>query len=89
MAGGCALVTTDNGGSDEYAVDGDTALVCEPNDVNALADRIERLLRDNELYECIATRGHAYVQRFDWDVSARQLEQFLVRYAEAPARFQP
>lgn len=88
MAGGCALVTTDNGGSDEYAVDGDTALVCEPNDVNALADRIERLLRDNELCEGIATRGHAFVQRFDWDASARQLEQFLVRYAEAPARFQ-
>jgi L-malate glycosyltransferase len=86
MAGGCAVVTTDNGGSDDYAIDGETALVCAPRDVEGMADRIERLLRDNDLCARIATRGHESVQRFDWDDSARQLEQFLQRYAEQPDR---
>ena len=38
MACGCALVTTANGGSDDYAVDGETALVCGP-DATELARR--------------------------------------------------
>jgi glycosyltransferase involved in cell wall biosynthesis len=81
MAGGCALVTTDNGGSDDYAVRGETALVCAPRDVGGLADRIERLMRDDALTTRIATNGHEFVQRFDWDDSARRLEEFLQHYA--------
>jgi glycosyltransferase involved in cell wall biosynthesis len=88
MAGGCAVVTTDNGGSDDYAIDGETALVCAPRDVMGMADRVETLLRDDALRTSIATRGCESVQRFDWDDSARRLEQFLERYAEEPARFQ-
>jgi len=88
MAGGCALVTTDNGGSSDYAVDGETALVCEPRDVVGMADRIEKLLRDDALCARIAERGYESVQRFDWDDSARRLEEFLERYAEDPGRFQ-
>jgi glycosyltransferase involved in cell wall biosynthesis len=88
MAGGCALVTTDNGGSSDYAVDGETALVCEPRDVVGMADRIEKLLRDDALCARIAQRGYESVQRFDWDDSARRLEEFLERYAEDPGRFQ-
>jgi glycosyltransferase involved in cell wall biosynthesis len=82
MAGGCALVTTDNGGSEDYAIDGETALVCEPRDVTGMADRIEQLLRDDGLRTRIAERGLAEVQRFDWDTSARELEEFLDCYAE-------
>jgi glycosyltransferase involved in cell wall biosynthesis len=80
MAGGCAVVTTDNGGSDDYAVDDETALVCEPRDVTGMADRIERLLRDDALHARIATTGHESVRRFDWDHSARTLEEFFARY---------
>jgi glycosyltransferase involved in cell wall biosynthesis len=80
MASGCALVTAANGGSADYAIDGETALVCEPHDVAGLADRIERLLRDDELRTRIATRGMEFVRRFDWNESARQLESFLERY---------
>ena len=81
MAGGCAVVTTDNGGSDDYAIDGETALVCAPRDVEGMADRIERLLQDDDLCARIATRGHESVQRFDWDDSALRLEEFLNSYA--------
>jgi L-malate glycosyltransferase len=82
MAGGCAVVTTDNGGSDDYAVDGETALVCAPRDVVGMADRVEQLLRDDVLRTALATRGCESVRRFDWDESARRLEEFLGRYAD-------
>ena len=88
MACGAALVTTSNGGSDDYAIHGETALVCEPDDVTAMADHIERLLRDDELRIRLAKQGAQYVrQTFDWDVSAEQLETFLNEYAADPGRY--
>ncbi len=87
MACGCALVTTDNGGSSDYAIDGETALVCPPKDSRALADAIMRLLRDDDLRSAIAKRGRDYVARFDWDNSAATLERFLVDYGADPARW--
>ncbi len=47
MAAGCALVTADNGGSADYAIDGETALVAPAWDVGAIATRIESLLLDD------------------------------------------
>jgi glycosyltransferase involved in cell wall biosynthesis len=87
MACGAALVTTANGGSADYAIDGETALVCEPGDVAGLAGNVERLLRDDELRIRLARQGMEYVrEHFDWDVSAEKLETFLTEYAADPAR---
>jgi glycosyltransferase involved in cell wall biosynthesis len=88
MACGAALVTTANGASADYAIDGETALVCEPEDVTAMADSIERLLRDDELRLGLAKRGGEFVRRhFDWDRSAEMLESFLNDYAADPERY--
>jgi glycosyltransferase involved in cell wall biosynthesis len=87
MACGCALVTTDNGGSADYAIDGETALVCPPKDGRALADAIASLLRDDELRRSIAKSGREYVTRFDWDNSAATLERFLLDYGAEPGRW--
>jgi glycosyltransferase involved in cell wall biosynthesis len=88
MACGAALVTTSNGGSDEYAIHGETALVCEPDDVTAMADHVERLLTDDELRIKLAKQGMEYVrQTFDWDASAERLETFLNQYATDPGRY--
>lgn len=83
MACGCALVTTANGGSDEYAIDDESALVAPPRDVDGLADRIVALLTDDALRLRIAKRGTDLVRQFDWDVSARMLEEFLEVYGSA------
>jgi glycosyltransferase involved in cell wall biosynthesis len=80
MAGGCAVVTTDNGGSQDYAIANETALVCAPRDVTGMADRVERLLRDDALHARIAANGHESVRRFDWIESAHRLEKFFERY---------
>jgi glycosyltransferase involved in cell wall biosynthesis len=85
MACGAALVTTANGGSTDYAIDGETALVCEPGDVAGLADSVERLLRDDELRIRLARQGMEYVrEHFDWDASAEKLEGLLTEYATDP-----
>ena len=88
MAGGCALVTTSNGGSDDYAFHGDTALVTEPRDVGAMADCIEQLLLDDGTRIALAVRGNEYVKRLDWDTSAKLLETFLHQYGSDPVRYQ-
>jgi glycosyltransferase involved in cell wall biosynthesis len=88
MGCGCAVVSTANGGSADYAFDGDTALVVPPRKPDAMADAIERLLLDDELRVAIARRGNEFVRRqFDWDTSAARLESFLERYGAAPEQF--
>ncbi|HZO59601.1 MAG TPA: glycosyltransferase family 4 protein [Solirubrobacterales bacterium] len=88
MACGAALVTTSNGGSGDYAIHEETALVCEPDDVAGMAGQVERLLHDDELRIRLAKQGMEYVRRmFDWDASAERLETFLDEYAGAPDRY--
>lgn len=83
MACGCALVTTSNGGSDDYAIPDQTALVTEPKDVASMADRIVQLLDDDVRRREIATAGLEFVKRFDWDESSRLLEEFLRGYGSS------
>jgi hypothetical protein len=86
MACGCALVTTDNGGSDDYAVDGETAIVCSP-DLDSMAEAVERLLRDEGLRVRIATNGVESVQQLTWERSASGLREVAVDYLADPSSF--
>lgn len=87
MACGAALVTAANGGSDDYAFHGDTALVSAPWDPQAMADHVVALLTDEARCAHIARRGRQYVQRFDWDFSAALLERHLLDYLAEPGGF--
>jgi glycosyltransferase involved in cell wall biosynthesis len=78
MACGAALVTYDNGGCRDYALDGDTALVAPRRDVQALADRLARLATDPALRERLAAAGSTRVTTaFDWGRAAARLEALL------------
>lgn len=72
MASGCALVTTANGGSADYALDGETALVCggEPE---SMFESVARLVRDDRMRVALATAGVEYVARFRWSLTAERL----------------
>jgi glycosyltransferase involved in cell wall biosynthesis len=87
MACGCALVTSDNGGSRDYAVHGETALVSDPTDVGAMAGHIELLLRDDALRRRLATAGTELVGGFDWDRTGELLEATLLDYLRRPERY--
>ena len=77
MACGCALVTTDNGGSATYAIHRETAVVVAPRDPQALAAGILRMLNDSAWRERIARNGHEYVQQFTWPRALDAMERLL------------
>jgi len=76
MACQCAVVTTDNGGSEEFAFHERTALVSPPKDVEALATNIVRLAKDAALRRQLAETGCAWVrQHITWDLACAGLER--------------
>jgi glycosyltransferase involved in cell wall biosynthesis len=77
LACGAALVTTFNGGSDDYAFPEKTALVVPPKQPQGLAQCVARLLEDDTLRIRLAKAGHQEVQRFQWDHAADALDRLL------------
>ena len=87
MATGCALVSTDNGGSEDYALDDVTALLAPPQDAALLTEHVVRLLADESLRTRLATAGRELVSRFDWDASAEIMESYFERYLADPTTY--
>lgn len=75
MACGCALITTDNGGSQDFARHGDTALVCAVGDVDAMAAHILQLLDAPELLHRIAASGEQCARQFTWERAVDSIER--------------
>lgn len=88
MATGCALVTTDNGGSRDYADDDQSAVVVPPRRPGALAAAIIGLLEDEDRLRRLAEAGRRVASRFTWDRAAADLEAHLERYLADPAALQ-
>jgi glycosyltransferase involved in cell wall biosynthesis len=77
MACGAAVVVTDNGGSRQYARNGENCLVVPVGDSDAMADAVLRLLRDDALRARIASAGTATALTYTWDRSTDELEHLL------------
>lgn len=77
MACGCALVTYDNGGSRDYAFDGETARVVADHGADHLATALEEVLTDDELRVGLARCGAELVAGFTWERSVDALEAAL------------
>ncbi len=73
MACGCALVTTDTGGSRDYSLHGETALVSPPKDPDALAANLARLLENTGLLKELSENGRKKIETFDWESNCRQM----------------
>lgn len=85
MFAGLPVVSTLVGGIPEMVVDGETGLLVPPDDPDALADAIERLLGDDELRERMGRAGRARAyERFDARDTTVQLLRLI---GEAEARF--
>jgi glycosyltransferase involved in cell wall biosynthesis/GT2 family glycosyltransferase len=78
LACGVPLVTTDNGGCREYAIDGETALVVPPRDPHAMAVALRQLLDDHKLAAELSAKGLDLVERdFDWERRTDELAEIL------------
>lgn len=78
MACRCALVTYDNGGSRDYALNGRTALVAERKNKLELKAKLEQLIKDHNLRDKIAEGGYQFTQLLPtWEQQSKKLELFL------------
>ncbi|MFH1744860.1 MAG: glycosyltransferase family 4 protein [bacterium] len=78
MACRCALVTYNNGGSRDYAFDGQTAMVAERRNKEDLKNKLELLIKDEELRKKISTNGFNYIQNMPtWKEQAEKLENIF------------
>jgi hypothetical protein len=78
MACKCAVATYDNGGSRDFAFDGQTALVAKRKDKEELKNKLELLIKDKELRDKIAEGAYQFVQKMPtWEQQADKLEKIL------------
>lgn len=87
MACGAALVSTDCGGSQDYALAGETAVVVPVEDPDALARAVADLSDDEARRRRYAAAGMAHARTFTWDASGERLERALAAYLDDPAPF--
>jgi len=70
MACGTPVITSSVSSLPEVA--GDAAILVDPNNVNALAATLQRVVTDRELREELSLRGLKRVKHFTWDETARK-----------------
>lgn len=75
MACGTPIVTSDANGLEEIA--GDAALRVDPEDPDAIADAMHRVLSDPELASALSARGLERSKRFSWERCARETLEIL------------
>ena len=83
FAAGLPVVTTNAGGIPYIVTDGETGLMVERDDHEAMAQAAVRLLEDEALATKIARRAHAECRKYSWDAVR---EEWLKLYRELAAR---
>ncbi len=73
MASGLPVVTTPVGGIPELLDDGREGYLVRPGDIDSIADRIARLVRDPEQRRQMGRLAHSRAHQFDLNVVFDQL----------------
>lgn len=76
MAAGLAVIGTPVGGIPDFLKDGETGLFCKPGDADDIADKIIKLLKNDELRNRLADNGRKLVEeKYGWDIIAAEFEK--------------
>jgi L-malate glycosyltransferase len=78
LACGCALVSTNNGGVQDFAEHGETALLSSPGNINELAENLINLLKDDKKRILIAEAGYKGIKSYTYDKSGELFEKYLI-----------
>jgi glycosyltransferase involved in cell wall biosynthesis len=81
LAVGTPVVSTAVGGVPEVVTDGDNGLLVPPNDPDALAGALRRVLEDDELHARLASRAQPSVAAIGRDAIYERLERILLDVA--------
>ncbi|MEW8959049.1 MAG: glycosyltransferase [Moorella sp. (in: firmicutes)] len=82
MACGTPVVSTDNGGINEYGIPGKNFLLARVKDPESIAIQIERLLKSPELREKMREEGLRTAQKFTLEKAAAAFAGALLQIAE-------
>ena len=77
MAARCAIVSTDVGGIPDLLENEKTALLVPPNDVDAMAGAVMRILTEDGLAERLSTNARREAEKYSWDIVIPQWEQLF------------
>ncbi len=85
MASGTAVITTPYG-TEDYAFDGDTAMVVRPRVISDFVNAIDALIRMPDLRARLAAKGRAMAESLTWDraVDAREKLLWQIHRNETP-----
>lgn len=76
QAQGIPVIGTRVGGIPDVIQDEQTGLLTPPNNPEALAAAIDRLMRDSVLQKLLSRQALERVKRFDWEIIVRELADF-------------
>jgi O-antigen biosynthesis protein len=76
MACGGTVVVGKVSGYDEYIVDGENALVVDPQDIPAARAAVEKLISDENLRKKLIANGLVTAKNWNWEPSIDHLEAF-------------
>lgn len=85
MASGLCVVSTNVGGIPYLARNEAEALLVPPDDPQAMARAVSRILRDPALASRLSGQGHARAEQCDWSHVLPRWEKLLCRVAESRA----
>jgi FkbM family methyltransferase len=80
MAAGCAVICTATSGAMEYCRDGENALLVPVKSPQAIADAVERLIRDQALREKLVLGGFATARQYPREREWNEWEAILLRF---------
>jgi glycosyltransferase involved in cell wall biosynthesis/Tfp pilus assembly protein PilF len=85
MAAGCAVVCTATPGAMEYCRDGENSLLVPIRSPEAIADAVERLIKDLALREKLVQGGLATAREYPREREWNEWEKMLQRFVDEPA----
>jgi glycosyltransferase involved in cell wall biosynthesis len=82
MACGLCVVSTNVGGMPDYLRDGAEGLLVPPNDAEAMASAVRRILSDPELAARLSRGGRARAETMDWSIVLPRWESLFTASRE-------
>jgi len=64
-------------GTEEYAIDGENSLVVPPQNAQAMAEAILRVLEDKDLADNLKENGLKTAKQFTWDKATDKIEKLF------------
>jgi D-inositol-3-phosphate glycosyltransferase len=82
MACGTPVVASQIGGLAFLVKDGETGFVVPGNDVNVMADRLVKLIKDKELQKKLGIQSATYAKKFDWSIISEAIKEEYLKLLE-------